>query len=78
MYLTYAAAKTLRFGGGDKTNWQNFRRGGEIRKSILAPEGHKLVIGDLSQIEYRLLCWVTGQTDKLNALVAGRGLGLFR
>lgn len=74
VYLSYAAAKTLRFGGGDKTNWQNFRRGGEIRKSIVAPEGHKLVIGDLSQIEYRLLCWLTGQTDKLDALKAGRDL----
>lgn len=74
VYLSYAAAKTLRFGGGDKTNWQNFRRGGEIRKSIVAPEGHKLVIGDLSQIEYRLLCWLTGQTDKLEALAAGRDL----
>lgn len=74
VYLAYAAAKTLRFGGGDKTNWQNFRRGGEIRKSIQAPEGHKLVIGDLSQIEYRLLLWVAGQHDKLEALAAGRDL----
>lgn len=74
VYLAYAAAKTLRFGGGDKSNWQNFPRGGEIRKSIVAPQGHKLVIGDLSQIEYRLLCWLTGQTDKLEALKAGRDL----
>jgi hypothetical protein len=74
VYLSYAAAKTLRFGGGDKTNWQNFRRGGEIRKSIVAPPGQKLVIGDLSQIEYRLLLWLTGQHDKLEALAAGRDL----
>lgn len=74
VYLKYAAAKTLRFGGGDADNWQNFRRGGEIRKSIRAPKGHKLVIGDESQIEYRLLLWVSGQTDKLDALVAGRDL----
>jgi len=71
VYLSYAAAKTLRFGGGDKTNWQNFRRGGEIRQSILAPEGHTLVIGDLSQIEYRLILWVTGQLDKLEKLASG-------
>lgn len=71
VYLSYAAAKTLRFGGGDKTNWQNFRRGGEIRKSVVAPRGTKLVVGDLSQIEYRLLLWLTGQLDKLNALASG-------
>ena len=67
-----------RFGANGKlvhnSNWQNFRRGGEIRKSIMAPEGHSLVIGDLSQIEYRLLCWVAGQTDKLDALATGRDL----
>ena len=74
VYLNYAAAKTLRWSGGGNLNWQNFPRGGEIRKAILAPEGSKLVIGDLSQIEYRLACWLTGQTDKLDALVAGRDL----
>ena len=67
-----------RFGANGKlvhnSNWQNFRRGGEIRKSILAPSGHKLVIGDESQIEYRLLCWLTGQRDKLDAMIAGRDL----
>ena len=61
VYLSYGAAKTLRFGGGDKTNWQNFRRGGEIRKSILAPEGHKLVIVDASQVECRGVNWLAGQ-----------------
>jgi hypothetical protein len=61
VYLSYAAAKTLRFGGGDKTNWQNFRRGGEIRKSILAPPGHKLVIGDASQVECRGVNHMAGE-----------------
>ena len=74
MYLTMYAAKTLRVGGGDKNNVLNWRRGGEIRKSIQAPSGHKLVIGDESQIEYRLLLWTAGQWDKLEALAAGRDL----
>lgn len=74
VYLSYAAAHTLRFGGGDKTNWQNFRRGGEIRKSVVAPDGYKIVVGDASQIEYRLICYVAGQTDKLEALASGRDL----
>jgi DNA polymerase III epsilon subunit-like protein len=66
VYLSYGAAKTLRFGGGDKTNWQNFRRGGEIRKSIKAPEGHKLVIVDASQVECRGVNWLAGQTSILD------------
>lgn len=74
MYIAPYATKTLRVGGGDKNNVLNWRRGGEIRKSIKAPPGHKLVIGDESQIEYRMLCWLTGQRDKLEALVAGRDL----
>ena len=74
MYIASYATKTLRVGGGDKNNVLNWPRGGEIRKSIMAPPGHRLVIGDESQIEYRMLCWLTGQTDKLDALVAGRDL----
>jgi DNA polymerase len=74
MYLTMYATKTLRVGGGDKNNVLNWRRGGEIRKSIKAPPAHKIVVGDESQIEYRLLLWVTGQWDKLEALAAGRDL----
>lgn len=74
MYIAAYAAKTLRVGGGDKNNVLNWPRDGEIRKSIKAPPGYKLVIGDESQIEYRMLCWLTGQTDKLAALVEGRDL----
>lgn len=72
--LKYCGTHTTRWSGSGALNWQNFPRGGEIRASILAPPGHRLVIGDLSQIEYRLLCWLTGQTDKLDALRAKRDL----
>lgn len=71
VYLKYAGQKTIRTSGGDGDNWKNLPRGGEIRKSIRAPEGYRLVIGDLSQIEYRLLCWLAGETEKLAALAAG-------
>lgn len=75
IYLNYCGAgATLRWSGGDRSNPQNWPRGGEIRKSIRAPRDHKLVIADLSQIEYRLLCFVAGQTDKLDALASGRDL----
>lgn len=72
VYLAYAAAKTLRFGGGDKTNWQNFRRGGEIRKSIKAPEGYKLVIADAAQVECRGVNWLAGEQWVLDAFAEGR------
>lgn len=71
VYLKYAGQKTIRTSGGDGDNWKNLPRGGEIRKSIRALEGYRLVIGDLSQIEYRLLCWLAGETEKLAALAAG-------
>lgn len=74
VYLAYGAAKTLRFGGGDKTNWQNFRRGGEIRKSIQAPEGYKLVVVDAAQVECRGLNWLAGEQWVLDAFAAGRDI----
>jgi DNA polymerase III epsilon subunit-like protein len=60
VYLNYAGTHTLRWSGGDKCNWQNFKRGGEIRKSILPPEGCVFVVGDLAQIEARMAAWVCG------------------
>lgn len=74
VYLKYYGAHTGRWSGGDKVNWQNFPRGGEIRKSILAPEGYVLVVADLSQIECRMLNWLAGQEDVLDAFRAGRDL----
>lgn len=63
VYLGYAAAHTTRWGGGDKVNWQNFRRGGEIRKAIRAPEGHVIIKADKSQVECHFLNFVAGQWD---------------
>jgi DNA polymerase len=72
VYLSYASAKTLRYGGGDKTNWQNFRRGGEIRKSIKAPPGYKFVIVDGAQVECRGVNWLAGQESILDLFRARR------
>lgn len=66
VYLKYCGAATTRWSGGDKVNWQNFTRGGEIRKSIIAPDGFVLAVGDLSQIECRMLNWLAGQEDVLD------------
>lgn len=63
----YFAAHTGRFGGNNKMNMQNLTRGGELRLSILAPDGHQLVVQDSGQIEARVNGWLWGQHDLLDA-----------
>ncbi len=63
IYLAPYAAHTLRWGGGDKTNFQNFPRKGDMRKAIVAPNGYLLAKADASQIECRLLNMLAGQWD---------------
>ena len=62
-YYKYCGSHTPRWSGGDKTNFQNFNRKGDLRKTIVAPPGRKLAIVDLSQIECRLLNTLAGQWD---------------
>ena len=67
--IKYYAAHTGRFGGDDKINLQNLpSRGanaGKLKKSILAPEGYTFIDADSSQIEARVLAWLSGQDDLL-------------
>lgn len=74
VYLRYFAANTSRWGGGESTNLQNLPRKGRLRSGLMAPPGHKFVIVDFAQVEYRILCALAGQTDKLDALASGRDL----
>jgi DNA polymerase len=74
VYLKYHGAHTGRWSGGDKVNFQNFPRGSEVRKSIIAPEGYKLVGVDSAQIECRLLNWFCGQEDIVEAFRVGRDI----
>lgn len=74
VYLAYCAAHTTRWGGGDKVNFQNFRRSGDLRKGLRAPKGFKFGIVDLSQIECRILNYVAGQWDIVDAFASGRDL----
>lgn len=67
IYLNYCGAHTTRWSGGDKMNFQNLERGGELRKSLLAPPGHVLVVVDSSQIEVRVLAWLAGERWLLDA-----------
>lgn len=61
--LNYYGAHTGRASGGDKMNLQNLPRGGELRKSIMAPAGHVVIAVDSSQIEARVVAWLAGQDD---------------
>jgi DNA polymerase len=67
----YYAAKTGRWGGTNKLNLQNLPRGSELRRSIAAPKGHVLIVSDSAQIEARMLAWLAGQQDVLDAFAAG-------
>ena len=68
--LNYYGAITGRASGADGMNFQNLpSRGGKntIRRAIMAPEGHKLVVCDSSQIEARVVAWLAGQDDLVQA-----------
>lgn len=67
VYLNYWGAHTGRWSGGNKMNLQNFRRGSELRKSIIAPPGWVIVVGDAAQIEARVNPWLAGEESVLQA-----------
>jgi DNA polymerase I-like protein with 3'-5' exonuclease and polymerase domains len=68
--LKYAGAHTLRDSGDNGFNVQNIPKvevcGVDIRSMIKAPEGYKLAIVDLSQIEPRVTHWLAGDTVMLD------------
>jgi hypothetical protein len=71
--LSYYGAQTGRWTAskGSAINMQNLKRGSFLRKAIMAPDGHQLVVGDLSQIEPRVLAWLSDYSDMLNIFRAG-------
>ena len=72
--LLYYGAHTGRLSGYDKTNLQNLPRGSELRRAVLAPPGYALVAGDLSQIEARIVAWLAGEDDLIQAFAEGRDI----
>tara|TARA_R100001510_G_C7649672_1_gene207124 strand:- start:206 stop:2080 length:1875 start_codon:yes stop_codon:yes gene_type:complete len=70
--LNYYGAHTGRFSGGDKLNLQNLPRNGAIRKAITVPDGKILVACDSSQIEARMVAYIAGQDDLVQAFREGR------
>lgn len=81
--LNYFGAKTGRWSGGNKLNLQNLNRQeydetgkpvpmtGELRKSIIAPPDHVILVCDSAQIEARTLAWLAGQEDLVEAFRNG-------
>jgi DNA polymerase bacteriophage-type len=71
--LSYYGAATGRWTAakGSAINMQNLKRGSFLRKAIMAPVGHQLVVGDLSQIEPRVLAWFADYEDLLDIFRSG-------
>ena len=69
--IKYYAAHTGRFGGSDKINLQNLPsrgvNGGKLKKAIRAPEGYSIIDADSAQIEARVLVWLAGQEEVVEA-----------
>ena len=72
--LSYYGAKSGRWTAakGSAINMQNLKRGSFLRKAIMAPEGHQLVVGDLSQIEPRVLAWLADYDELLDIFRSGQ------
>ncbi len=71
VYLNYCGAHTTRWSGGDKLNYQNLKKKGNIRRAIKAPEGYQLVVIDSSTIEVRVLAWLAQEAWLLDAFRQG-------
>jgi DNA polymerase bacteriophage-type len=71
--LSYYGAGTGRWTAlkGEAINMQNLKRGSFLRKAIMAPAGHLLVVGDLSQIEPRVLAWLSDYEEMLEIFRQG-------
>ena len=71
--LSYYGARSGRWTAakGSAINMQNLKRGSFLRKAIMAPVGHQLVVGDLSQIEPRVLAWFADYEDLLDIFRSG-------
>ena len=67
--LHYYGAHTGRFSGGDKLNLQNLPARGNttLRRALKAPKGYKVISCDSAQIEARVVAYLAGQSDLVQA-----------
>lgn len=72
--LSYFGAGTGRWTAakGSAINMQNLKRKSFLRKAIMAPKDHMLVVGDLSQIEPRVLAWLADYEELLDIFRSGQ------
>jgi DNA polymerase len=74
--LKYYGAHTGRWAGLDKVNFQNLpsrdKKKKTLKNAVIAPEGYVIINCDSSQIEARVLAWLAGQTDLVEAFAQGR------
>jgi len=76
--LKYFGAHTGRW-SGDSLNFQNMRRAPlmigdipiDVRGLFIPRPGHRLLVADYSQIEPRVLAWLTGDTAMLDLVRSG-------
>jgi DNA polymerase len=73
--LKYYGAHTGRWSGLDSVNLQNLpsrdKAKKALKKSIMAPPGHYIINCDSSQIEARVLAWLSGQKDLVEQFARG-------
>lgn len=73
--LKYYGAHTGRWSGLDSVNLQNLPSRDKAKKalknSIMAPPGHYIINCDSSQIEARVLAWLSGQKDLVEQFARG-------
>lgn len=72
--LRYSGAHTHRLSGDWLINMQNMpssrQKKSKLRKSLVAPPGHKVVVADLAQIECRINAWLCGEQGLLDVFRA--------
>lgn len=73
MPLSYYGAATGRWAAakGANLNLQNLKRGSFLRRAIMAPHGYVLAVVDLSQIEPRVLAWLSDYDGLLDIFRGG-------
>ena len=73
--LKYYGAHTGRWAGADKVNFQNLpsrdKKKKALKNAVVAPEGYVVINCDSSQIEARVLAWLSGQEDLVEEFANG-------